>query len=402
MRERMRSGFRGPEQRREQGGERERRRRRGRRPGAGGCRERWRAPVVRLWGPGAERRRPGPTGPGGRVPVGRPPGGGVSVPRSGGSGGPAGPGVLERRRGRPRGAPPPQPVALALAVGAADFADLARYGLFGGLTFRSYLRRVAVQLRALRGQGLEVHLRMLDPADYAEYCEELGFAPGDAAARVAYAADPELAGEPFVYGGQRLAVLLPELADDHRARVRISIAMAALLTAAGEGPPGERRLVAVMRHAVEVQLAVGAGAGDGIHLLTLRCHGPEDGEELTSATDVRVERGRPGPGGRDAEAFCVMLAAGLAVGGAGAMVLHGDPAAPGGQTVRGWALRGGRLRPMTVREVLDELADDVGRGLPFPPAVVPLPGFPLPAPPPSGGGGPPGERPTGGGGEPLA
>ncbi|MFJ8433265.1 hypothetical protein ACIQ9P_18390 [Kitasatospora sp. NPDC094019] len=344
---------------------------------------------------------------------------------------------MRDRRLRPRGAPPPQPVALALAVGAADFADLARYGMFGGLTFRAYLRRVAVQLRALRGQGLEVHLRVLDPADYAEYCEALGFAPGEAAARVAYAADPELAGEPFVYAGQRLAVLLPELADDHRARVRISVAMAALLTAAGEGPPGERRLVAVMRHAVEVQLAVGAGAGDGLHLLTLRCHGAEDGEELASAADLRVERGRPGPGGRDAEAFCVTLAAGLAVGGSGAMVLHGDPAAPGGQTVRGWALRGGRLRPMTVREVLDELADDVGRGLPFPPAVVPLPGFPLPAPPPSGEGGPPGggrpgpparppgagpadracdgpprdrppggrppwEGPTGGGGEPLA
>ncbi|MFC5663348.1 hypothetical protein ACFP3U_10205 [Kitasatospora misakiensis] len=321
----------------------------------------------------------------------------MSTPRTGGSGGSAGPGVRDRRRGRPRGAPPPQPVALALAVGAGDFADLARHGLFGGLSYRSYLRRVAVQLRALRGHGLEVHLRMLDPVDYEEYCEALGFAPGDAAARVAYAADPELAGEPFVYAGQRLTALLPELADDHRARVRISIAMAALLTAVGEGPPGERRLVAAMRHAVEVQLAVAAGAGDGFHLLTLRCHGPADGEELASATDVRVERGRSAAGGRDAEAFCVTLAAGLAVGGSGAMVLHGDPAAPGGQTARGWALRRGRLRPMTVREVLDELADDVGRGLPFPPAVVPLPGFPLPAPP-SAEGGRPGEgrsRPPG-------
>ncbi|WP_206743629.1 hypothetical protein, partial [Kitasatospora sp. MBT66] len=66
MRERTWSGFEGPDQRqaRERGKEQERRRERcrerGRRPGAGGCRERWRAPVVRLWGPGpgpgAERR----------------------------------------------------------------------------------------------------------------------------------------------------------------------------------------------------------------------------------------------------------------------------------------------------------------------------------------------------------
>ncbi|MER6360865.1 hypothetical protein [Kitasatospora sp. NPDC001527] len=272
-------------------------------------------------------------------------------------------------------------MALALVVRAADFADLAGYGLFGGLSFRAYLRRVAVQLRALAGHGVEVHLRVLDPADYEEYCEALGFDPGGAAARVAYAADPELAGEPFVYAGQRLAVLLPELVDDHRARVRISIAMAALLAAVGEGPPGERRLVAVLRHAVEVRSAVAAGAGDGLHLLTVRCHGPEDGEELTSATDLLVEGGRSGTGGRDGEAFCVTLAAGLAAGGAGAVVLHGDPAVPGGQVVRGWALHAGRLRPMTVREVLDELADDVGRGLPFPPAAVPGPGFPLPVSP---------------------
>ncbi|MEV6975391.1 hypothetical protein [Kitasatospora sp. NPDC093806] len=365
--------------------------------------------AARLRLPTSARQRPGPGRPVAGGPGGRPPGGGASGP---------GPGARDRRRGRPRGAPPPQPVALALVVRAADFADLARYGLFGGLSYRAYLRRAAVQLRALRRQGLEVHLRVLDPVDYEDYCEALGFDPGEAAARVGYAADPELAGEPFRYAGQRLAALLPVLADDHRARVRLSIAMAVLVTAVGEGPPGERRLAAVLRYAVGVQPAVAAGAGEGVHLLTLRWSGPEGGEELTSATDVRVERGRLVIGGRDVEAFCVTLAAGLAVGGHGAMVLHGDPAAPGGQTVRGWALRGGRLRPMTVREVLDELADDVGRGLPFPPAAVPLPGFPLPeAPPPEPPSGrsadpfPPGSPPEpsdeppfgpiGDGGEPL-
>ncbi|MFD5921618.1 hypothetical protein ACFVYP_24630 [Kitasatospora sp. NPDC058201] len=375
----------------------------GRRARAGAAARR----AVRLRAAGPARRRPGPGGPAaGGVPAGppggRPPGGGASGP---GSAGPAGPGTGDRRRWRPRGAPPPQPVALALVVRAADFADLSRHGLFGDLPFRAYLRRAAVQLRALYGQGLEVHLRVFDPADFEDYCEALGFDPADAAARVAYAADPELAGEPFVYAGQRLVALLPELADDHRARVRISVAMAALLSAVGEGPPAERRSAAVTRYAVGVLLALAGGAGEGVHLVTIRCHGPEDGEELSSAADVRVERGRLRAGGRDTEAFCVTLAAGVAGGGAGAMVLHGDPAAPGGQTVRGWALDGGRLRPMTVREVLDSLADDVGRGMPFPPAAVPLPGFPLPqappegpdssADPPPGGPGAPGGRPTG-------
>ncbi|MER7752204.1 hypothetical protein [Kitasatospora sp. NPDC097643] len=268
-------------------------------------------------------------------------------------------------------------MAVALAAQAADFAALARYGLFGRLAHQDYLRRMEEQLRALHRQGLEVHLRVLEAADYEDYCEALGLDPGTPTARVAYAGDPELAGEPFVYAGEGLAGLLPLLLDDHRARVRISVACAALLAAVGDDPAGHRRLAAVMRHVTSVYLALAEGAGEGCHLLTLRCHGPEDGEELTSAVDVCVEAGGLYPAGRDTEAFCVTLAAGMAVGGAGALLLHGDPAAEG-PWVRGWALADGQLRPMTAHEVFDELADDVERGLPFPPGAVPRAGFPLP------------------------
>ncbi|MGW1177673.1 hypothetical protein ACWD4P_28620 [Kitasatospora sp. NPDC002543] len=294
---------------------------------------------------------------------------------------------------------------MALAVDAGDFAGLARYGLFGGLGHQAYLRRAEEQLTALHRQGLEVHLRVLEAGDFEDYCEALGLDPRMPSARVAYAGDPELAGEPFVYAGERLAELVPVLLDDHRARVRMSVACAALLDAVGDDPAGQFRMAAVMRYVTSVYLALAEGAGEGCHLLTLRCHGPEDGEELTSAVDVCVEDGRLHPAGRDAEAFCVTLAAGVALGGEGALLLHGDPAVgvravgraegrsgpPGGPAaspagaavprppVLGWALTGGRLRPMTAHEVFDELADDAARGLPFPPGVEPLPGFPLPA-----------------------
>ncbi|MFI6152642.1 hypothetical protein ACIBCA_08115 [Kitasatospora sp. NPDC051170] len=277
-------------------------------------------------------------------------------------------------------------MAVALAVGAADFAGLARYGLFGSLRHREYLRRAEEQLRALHGQGLEVHLRVMEAGDYEDYCDALGLDPRLPAARVAYAGDPELAGEPFVYTGERLADLAPALLDDHRARVRMSVACAALLDAIGDDLAGQRRLAAVMRYVTAVYLALGEGAGEGCHLLTLRCHGPGEGEELTSAVDVRVEAGAAHPGGRDAEAFCVTLAAGVAAGGEGAVLLHGDPST--GPLVLGWALTGGRLRPMTAHEVFDELADDAERGLPFPPGMVPRPGFPLPGPPPGPASGP--------------
>ncbi|MEU8919937.1 hypothetical protein AB0D10_03235 [Kitasatospora sp. NPDC048545] len=326
-------------------------------------------------------------GPGGAAPPGggRPPGG-----RTGGGG-------ARARRGGPARGAPPQPVAVALAVAAGDFAGLARYGLFGGLGHQEYLRRAEEQLTALHRQGLEVHLRVLEANDFEDYCEALGLDPRMPAARVAYAGDPELAGEPFVYAGERLVELLPVLMDDHRARVRMSVACVALLDAIGDDPAGQRRMAAVMRYVTSVYLALAEGAGEGCHLLTLRCHGPEDGEELTSAVDVCVEEGQLYPAGRDTEAFCVTLAAGVASGGAGALLLHGDPSSggragaqlggpeggPDGDAsvrppVRGWALVDGRLRPMTAHEVFDELADDAARGLPFPPGVDPRPGFPLP------------------------
>ncbi|MFJ4186975.1 hypothetical protein [Kitasatospora sp. NPDC089509] len=339
------------------------------------------------------------------MPGGAPPPGGGRPPGARALGGGAG-GARGRRGGRARGAPP-QPVALALAVQAADFADLAGYGLFGALGHEEYLRRAEGHLRALYEQGLEVHLRVLEAGDFEDYCSALGLDPRSSAARVAYAGDPELAGEPFVYAGQRLAELAPVLLDDHRARVRMSVACAVLLEALGDDPVGQRRMAAVMRYVTSVYLALAEGAGEGCHLLTLRCHGPEDGEQLTSAVDVCVEAGRLQPAGRDVEAFCVTLAAGVASGGEGALLLHGDPDGPSGgfpagrssdgpsggagsgPRVRGWALAGGRLRPMTAHEVFDELADDAARGLPFPPGVVPQPGFPLPGFPEAGGGGGP-------------
>ncbi|MFC9328137.1 hypothetical protein, partial [Kitasatospora sp. NPDC057015] len=309
----------------------------------------------------------------------------------GGSGG--GPGARLRGRGRSRGGPPPQPVALALAADAVDFACLSRYGMFGRATFETYLRRTEGQLRALRGQGLEVHLRVLEPADFEDFCEEFGLGPEDPVARVAYAADPELAGEPFVYAGERLGELLPVLVEDHRARVRISIASAALLAALERDEQPEPRLTAVLRHVAEVYLALADGVADGCHLLTLRSHGPEDGEELTAAAEVCREEGRLYGGGREAEAFCVTLAAGIAAEGAGELLLHSVPGAGSSPLVCGWLLAAGRLRPMTVPEVFAALAADAERGVGLPDGVAARPGFPLPprpdacAPPRPGAGG---------------
>ncbi|MFD2284421.1 hypothetical protein ACFSUJ_34955 [Streptomyces lusitanus] len=196
-----------------------------------------------------------------------------------------------------------------------------------------------------------------------------------------------------MYGGERLGELLPALVEDHRARVRISIACSALL-AALEGTSGRSRgLTAVLGHVSELYLALAAGAGEGCHLLTLRTYGPEDGEELTAAAEVCAEDGRLFVGGREAEAFCVTLAAGIAADGAGELLAAqrpgGGPAAPGPRL----AAAGRSAGPMTVPEVFAALAEDEVRGVGLPDGVAARPGFPLPGRPAECGP----RRPAGGG-----
>ncbi|BFV56108.1 hypothetical protein KCMC57_up12120 [Kitasatospora sp. CMC57] len=262
-----------------------------------------------------------------------------------------------------------QTVALAVAADEAAYARLRGCGLFGAADYGAYLRRTEQRLRALHGHGMAVHLRVLEPVDFEDFCAEHLLDPADPVAEVAYAADPELAGEPFAYTGQRLAELLPALTEDHLARVRISIGCAALLAAVGCERQPQERVTAVLQYVSEVCLALAAGAGDGRHRLTLRSLGLLDGEELTAAAELLVAAGRPAELGREAEAFCVTLAAAVAGYGSGELLLYlacGE--------VAGWVLVDGWLRPMSALETQAVLGAE-GAG---PPGPVGRAGFPLP------------------------
>ncbi|MGE7433502.1 hypothetical protein [Kitasatospora sp. NPDC001175] len=268
-------------------------------------------------------------------------------------------------------------MALAVAVDPADFARLREHGLFGGVDYGYYLRRTENQLRALRGEGLEVHLRVLEPLDFADFCEQHLLAQDDPVARVAYAADPELAGEPFVYRGEPLAELLPVLLADHLARVRISVGTSVLLMSVGLEEQPEERLSAVLQYVSEVYLALGAGAGEGRQLLVLRSVGLLDGEQLSARAEPVVESGAFTTSGREVEAFCITLAAAVAGHGAGELLLYRPARADGGREALGWVLVDGWLRPMSVVETAAAL---VAVGAEGPPGrLAARAGFPLPS-----------------------
>ncbi|WP_354643226.1 hypothetical protein [Kitasatospora camelliae] len=287
----------------------------------------------------------------------------------------------------------PQPVALAVAAEAGDFERLRRHRLFGSADHPSYLRRTEAQLRALRGGGLAVHLRLLDAVGFEAFCAARLLSPGDPAARVAFAADPEYPGDPFVYAGERLPELLPALVGDHRARLRIAAGCAALLAAVGEC--GERA-AALLAYAAELYLALAAGAGGGRHRLELRADAPAttpSSAELSAEAELTADgRRRLIVRGRESEAFCVTLAAVLAGSGPGELLLFSDPLAPlpplaaaepGAVELRGWSVAAGRLHPLTAFEVQALCASEEPTG---PPPVIARDGFPLPPPPGAEGG----------------
>ncbi|MEY9948219.1 hypothetical protein ABH937_005322 [Kitasatospora sp. GAS1066B] len=265
-----------------------------------------------------------------------------------------------------------QPVAVAVVADPVDYRALRGLGLFAGGEFGRYLRRAECRLRAMTAEGVEVHLRVLEPTDYADFCAVRGLAPGEASARVAYAGDPELAGEPFVYRGEPLAELLPELVEDHLARVRISLARERLRQALG-GAAGP--VARILERAGVLLRALAAGLGEGCHRLSLV---PGEGE--TAVLAACVERGRWAAGPRLVAAFQTALAAGLAARGGGELLARSERPPARGPTVRGWALDAGRLLPLDAGGVRVALARLPNRAA-GPAAGGPIrvrPGFPLP------------------------
>ncbi|MCC9309714.1 hypothetical protein LN042_21995 [Kitasatospora sp. RB6PN24] len=236
-------------------------------------------------------------------------------------------------------------VAVALVADATDYGRLRAVGLPGPADFGRYLREAERQLRGIDGHGVAVHLRVLEPVDYLDYCRVRGLRPGAPAARVAYAADPQLAGEPFVYAGQRMAQLLPALVDDHLARARLTVALAELAEL-----PGARAAVGAAERLDDELLD---GLGEGCHRLLLRWVRAE--RRQAAEQEVRVAGGRRAGGGRQAEAFRALLAAGLASGARGELLtVSTGPArsrAAPRHTVRGWRLACGGLAPLAAEEL---------------------------------------------------
>lgn len=267
------------------------------------------------------------------------------------------------------------PSTVALLAGEEDFAAMRRYASFAFDDHAAYLRQTEGLLRMLAAQGVHTSIALFDPAEYEEFCVDSGIDPDTSVARTRYTADVAAAGPTVTYEGQPLDQLVQRLVGAAQQQATWECATALLSRAGGCGcgdDPGHaafRRAQAALRRLL-------AAAGPGRHHVV--CSVPANGAPLVAVVHAEATEAA---GGTEALIFSTVLACGIATNSPGGIVLRTTtPGAP--DTVRGWSLHQGWLRPLSEAEVFSAYCTDAETGEPVPPehGVEYRPGIPLPDP----------------------
>jgi len=275
------------------------------------------------------------------------------------------------------------PSVVALLAAEDDFAAMRGYTSFAFDDHPRYLRRMEGLLRALASQGVHTTVALFDPVAYEEYCAHTRLDPDTPASRSRYTAEVASTGATVVYEGQPIDQLLPRLITVAEERATWEYASAVLARAGGCGGCGcgDGTGRAAFDRAAAALHAVLDAAGPGLHHLV--CSVPVDDTPLAAAVHatVRPSTAQPTLAEPGALVFRTVLACGIATGSPGGIVLRTSlPGAP--DTVRGWALRDGWLRPLSEAEVFTAYCTDAQTGEPIPPehGVEYRAGLPLPRP----------------------
>ncbi len=262
----------------------------------------------------------------------------------------------------------------ALLTGGADFHAMTAYRTFAFDDHPRYLRQAHGTLRALAATGTHVGVVRFDPGAFADWCAGAGHDPDDPATRRTYVADVASTGAAVRFDGQTVADLVEQvdlatarhttwsraadaLAATGRAEEHFDRACLALTRLLDALAPGDHHLVCSVPLAPTPLVAA------------LHCERRPDG-----TTDV-IEA--------DALTLTTLLAAGMATGTPGGLVLRtgdGTPQAP--DHVRGWTLRDRWLHPLTEAQVFAAYCTDADTGEPVPPepGVTYCAGTPIPPP----------------------
>ncbi|MFJ6720627.1 hypothetical protein [Streptomyces sp. NPDC091259] len=262
------------------------------------------------------------------------------------------------------------PSTLGLLADPGDFAAMRRYRSFpfdAHCGYADYLRHVEALLRSLAAQGVHATVALFDPEEYADYCADHGLDADTAEARAGFTA--ELAGAGLPYRGQPIADLVPLLLDEAVRQATWEYATTLLAGVGSCADCGEDIGQASFERAAGALKRLVEGAGPGHHHLV--CSVPTETEQLVAVLHAEAPGAdsRPRIEGREGMDFVTVLAAGIALGGAGGLVLRStSEGCP--DRVHGWRLDRGRLVALSAAAVFNAYCTDADTGEP----VAPEPG----------------------------
>ncbi|WP_326592407.1 hypothetical protein [Streptomyces sp. NBC_01294] len=277
------------------------------------------------------------------------------------------------------------PSTVGLLADAGDFAAMRGYRSFtfdDHDDYTDYLRHVEGLLRSLAAQGIHTTVALFDPEEYADYCGENGLDPDTAETRSRFTADLAGSGAVLPYTGQPIDELVPLLVDEAVRQATWEYATTLLAEVGRCADCGEDIGHASFERATEALTRLVAGAGPGHHHFV--CSIPTYTQQLVAVlhaettddpdTPPRVE-------GRDGLDFVTVLAAGLALGGPGGLVVRSTTEGHRDR-VHGWRLDRGRLTVLSAAAVFNAYCTDADTGDPVAPepGVEYCPGYEVDAP----------------------
>ncbi|MEV7831206.1 hypothetical protein AB0P12_11340 [Streptomyces subrutilus] len=260
------------------------------------------------------------------------------------------------------------PSTVGLLADPGDFAAMRGYRSFAFDDHQDYLRHVDGLLRSLAAQGVHTTVALFDPEEYAEYCADHGLDADSAENRTRFTA--QLAGAGLPYTGQPVDELVPLLVDEAVRQATWEYATTLLAGAGTCADCGEDIGSSSFERAADALDRLLAGAGPGHHHLV--CSVPMQAEQLVAVLHADTSGPPAAPPrlqGREGLDFVTVLAAGLALGGPGGLVLR-TSAEGAGDRVHGWRLDRGRLTALSAAAVFNAYCTDADTGEP----VAPEPG----------------------------
>ncbi|MET9963811.1 hypothetical protein ABZ128_32855 [Streptomyces sp. NPDC006326] len=262
------------------------------------------------------------------------------------------------------------PSTVGLLAEAGDFAAMCGYPSFTfdhPADYAEYLRHVEALLRSLAAQGIHTTVALFDPEEYAAYCADHALEPDSAAARTRFTAELAGTGAGLPYSGQPIDELVPLLVDEAVRQATWECAATLLAGVGSCADCGEDIGHASFERATEALSRLLEGAGPGHHHLV--CSVPTQDEQLVAVLHAETAGQPAGPpriAGREGLDFVTVLAAGLALGGPGGLVLRSTTEGSGDR-VHGWRLDRGRLVALSAAAVFNAYCTDADTGEPVAP-----------------------------------